>query len=357
MSEKVDVVYIGHTPFPGDKVEGYVFSNAARLRENYICSILQKKFNLFRISYGHTESERKKNLKWGTNNLYLPSYKTRIENFLLTPIAIYRILKKSLKKETKVVVYNVYPPNILALFLLKISLGFHFEIILQLEDRFEPGTTKRFIYNLMEKLMLSITDKVVCSNKLLQKQVIDKDLPSITHSGYLLDKDIYEVPFSTQVPKIVYAGGYDEARSLQKMVDYLVFSGVSCELHLFGDKCQIKSNQERRGNLTIFRHGFVSEQVLHDHLLTTDYCLNWQNNKSVENFPSKITFYGSYGCVIISNKTMSLFNSIFKSHIMFIELSHSTLNLKKLSFTQRMQQRESFVSKFAQQDDELLNWL
>ena len=357
MNEKVEIVYIGHTPFPGDKIEDYVYSSAAYLRENYICNLLQKKFNIFRISYGHTKLERKKNVKWDINSLYLPSYKTRVENFLLTTIAMCRILKKYLEQDTKVIVYNVYIPNMLALLYLKITLRSHFEIILQLEDRYEPGTIKRLIYSQMEKLMLSLVDKVICSNKIIHKQIREKIPQSITHSGYLLDEDIHEMPLNTQVPKIVYAGGYDEARSIRKIVDYLVASGVICELHLFGDKSQINFNKETRGNLTICHHGFVSDQVLHDHLLTTDYCLNWQNNKSVENFPSKVTLYGSYGCEIISNKTNSLLNSIFKDHIIFIDLSKPTLNLKKLSFTQRMKQRKSFVSKFKKQDEELLNWL
>lgn len=357
MSEKVEIVFIGHTPFPGDELEEYVYSSAAHLRENYICKILQKKFNIFRISYGHTKIERKNKVKWGINSVYLPSYKTRIENFLLTPIAMCRILQKCLEQDTKVIIYNVYIPTILALLFLKITLRFPFEIILQLEDRFEPGTIKRLIYNQMEKLMLSITDKVICSNKILQKQVDEKNLKSITHSGYLLDQDIHEIPLNTQIPKIVYAGGYDEARSIEKVVDYLVASRVKCELHLFGDKSQINSNKETRCNLTIFRYGYVSDGVLHEHLLTADYCLNWQNNESVENFPSKVTLYGSYGCEIISNKTKSLLNSIFKDHINFIDLAQSTLNLKKLPFTQRMQQRESFVSKFKKQDEELLKWL
>lgn len=286
---------------------------------------------------------------------------------------LIRLFSK-VKKNDTILCYNANIMYVIPIMICKLLKGT--AIIYEIEELYNKSGLlsgiKSTIMKLTENYMLKFSDGYIYVNNYMLNH-INKSKPSILNVGYMSHMDIAEKKI-TEKNIIVYCGRLDDEGGIELFLKSLQYIKMDIKVIITGDgvlRTKVEDFIKNQNLLDIKYLGFVTDEELILILNSATVCVNplrLENKFSYYSFPSKVLTYLSYGCNVVTSKSIGImplldkFENIFaytedseiiiaetikKAIIEAFDRSNNILSIN-MFFNKQNKELQNFLEEFVQ---------
>lgn len=291
-------------------------SQAGKLRSEFILNSIKSPITLVSMATPEKKGFFKgyKDKLGSIDVIYLKGFQINLFiNLLIYFIYIALFLVRHVKKNDKIILYNLTPKQALPILLMKKIIGY--ELILELEELYSHkrySFLKNRLNIFVEFFGFRIPDKFIVVSSYLTK-FIPKSKEYIVNFGYPSNKEITKSNSSNDNGvTILYSGRLDVEGGIEDLLEALEYIDFECNIIITGKGplAEKVSNIKIKNSLIKFKYyGFVDDLHYAEILNESSICLNpikITNRFDNASFPSKVLTYLSHGKIVVSTNFYAL---------------------------------------------------
>lgn len=261
--------------------------------------------------------------------------------------SFFKWLLDTVKSDDIVCVYNF--SLIFAIPILTVKVFKSFELMIDMEDRFNPSDYRYYINYVFEYIGIKAANYFLASSPEMSKHIksINNDGQMHVNGGYVvnLPAGIPEKKTSRLV-NVCYFGSLDRERGVLDLIhSFSLNKDEKYRLIITGSgmlEGLIKAHAIKDKRIQFL--GLLDNDKFKDVLLSSDVCVNPQDQDISINFPSKVTMYLSYGKLVLSTRHSALYETDYNSFVKFYDRSNDQSNENFWNCLHSLVENNSFSS-------------